>query len=49
MLGVHQAKDELDQKKMTIQEHENWWVGTELLRTCVRIISILPLKKLNAV
>lgn len=34
MLGVHQAKDELDQKKMTIQEHENWWVGTELLRTC---------------
>ncbi|TIB96375.1 glycoside hydrolase [Wallemia mellicola] len=34
MLGVHQGKDELDQKKMTIQEHENWWVGTELLKTC---------------
>ena len=49
MLGVHHGKDEQDQKKMTIQEHENWWVGTELLKTCVRNISIVTVKMLNDV
>lgn len=47
MLGVHQGKDELDQKKMTIQEHENWWVGTELLKTCVSNHLNVTVKKLN--